>query len=161
MTILVMLAISTHAQTLFGLDGDGGMARYRLLPVPGRLADPRGQGCALPLSFDGDDLASSACGRPWGRSDCSGDRPSYLRDPPRQTGALAVLQRSVLRYGRCSSGRDVFGSRSGPCDSAPGSALRGRVCVLHLVERTVSGATAAVASVHLDSTELNWPRVTA
>jgi hypothetical protein len=35
MTILVMLAISTHAQTLFGLDGDGGMARYRLLPVPG------------------------------------------------------------------------------------------------------------------------------
>jgi hypothetical protein len=35
MTILVMLAISTHAQTLFGFDGDDGMARYRLLPVPG------------------------------------------------------------------------------------------------------------------------------
>jgi hypothetical protein len=159
MTILVMLAISTHAQTLFGLDGDGGMARYRLLPVPGwqilaakdvpfllasmvmtlPLAPAAGLGAALTA------LAN---------------RPSYLRDPPRQTGALAVLQRSVLRYGRCSSGRDVFGSRSGPCDSAPGSALRGRVCVLHLVERTVSGATAAVASVHLDSTELNWPRVT-
>ena len=35
MTILVMLALSTYTQTLFGLDGDGGMTRYRLLPVPG------------------------------------------------------------------------------------------------------------------------------
>src|SRR2546425_2609358 len=35
MTILVMLALSTYAQALFGLDGDGGMTRYRLLPVPG------------------------------------------------------------------------------------------------------------------------------
>ena len=35
MTILVMLAISTYAQTLFGLDGDSGMTRYRLLPAPG------------------------------------------------------------------------------------------------------------------------------
>jgi hypothetical protein len=35
MTIIVMLALSTYAQTLFGLDGDGGMTRYRLLPVPG------------------------------------------------------------------------------------------------------------------------------
>jgi hypothetical protein len=35
MTIVVMLALSTYAQTLFGLDGDGGMTRYRLLPVPG------------------------------------------------------------------------------------------------------------------------------
>ncbi len=35
MTILVMLALSTYAQTLFGLDGDGGMTRYRLLPVSG------------------------------------------------------------------------------------------------------------------------------
>ena len=35
LTILVMLAISTYAQTLFGLDGDGGMTRYRLLPIPG------------------------------------------------------------------------------------------------------------------------------
>jgi len=34
LTILVMLALSTYAQTLFGLDGDGGMTRYRLLPVP-------------------------------------------------------------------------------------------------------------------------------
>ena len=34
LTILVMLALSTNAQTLFGLDGDGGMTRYRLLPVP-------------------------------------------------------------------------------------------------------------------------------
>ncbi len=35
MTIIVILALSTCAQTLFGLDGDGGMTRYRLLPVPG------------------------------------------------------------------------------------------------------------------------------
>jgi hypothetical protein len=35
LTILTMLAISTYAQTLFGLDGAGGMTRYRLLPVPG------------------------------------------------------------------------------------------------------------------------------
>jgi hypothetical protein len=35
MTIITMLAISTYAQTLFGLDGAGGMTRYRLLPVAG------------------------------------------------------------------------------------------------------------------------------
>jgi hypothetical protein len=32
---MVMLALSTYTQTLFGLDGDGGMTRYRLLPVSG------------------------------------------------------------------------------------------------------------------------------
>lgn len=35
LTIVVMLAFSTYSQTLFGLDGEGGMTRYRLLPVPG------------------------------------------------------------------------------------------------------------------------------
>jgi hypothetical protein len=35
MTIVLMLALSTYAQTLFGLDGAGGMTRYRLLPIPG------------------------------------------------------------------------------------------------------------------------------
>jgi hypothetical protein len=35
MAILVVLALSTYGQTLFGLDGDGGMTRYRLLPVSG------------------------------------------------------------------------------------------------------------------------------
>ena len=35
MTVVVLLALSTYAQTLFGLDGDAGMTRYRLLPVPG------------------------------------------------------------------------------------------------------------------------------
>lgn len=35
LTILAMLALSTYGQTLFGLDGEGGMTRYRLLPVPG------------------------------------------------------------------------------------------------------------------------------
>lgn len=35
MTVLTLLAISTCAQTLFGLDGEAGMLRYRLLPLPG------------------------------------------------------------------------------------------------------------------------------
>lgn len=35
MTLLIMLALSTYSQSLFGLDGAGGLARYRLLPVPG------------------------------------------------------------------------------------------------------------------------------
>jgi hypothetical protein len=34
-TILVMLSFSTYAQTLFGLDGIGGITRYRLLPISG------------------------------------------------------------------------------------------------------------------------------
>jgi hypothetical protein len=34
MTVIVMLAISTHTQSLFGLDGDGGLTRYHLLPLP-------------------------------------------------------------------------------------------------------------------------------
>jgi hypothetical protein len=35
LTVVIMLAFSTYAQTLFGLDGEGGMTRYRLLPVRG------------------------------------------------------------------------------------------------------------------------------
>lgn len=35
LTMLVMLTLSSYAQSLFGLDGDGGLTRYRLLPVPG------------------------------------------------------------------------------------------------------------------------------
>ena len=35
LTILVMLALSTNAQSLFGLDGDSGLSRYRLLPIRG------------------------------------------------------------------------------------------------------------------------------
>jgi hypothetical protein len=35
LTLLTMLAFSTPAQNLFGLDGKGGLARYRLLPVEG------------------------------------------------------------------------------------------------------------------------------
>jgi len=35
LTMLVTLALSSYAQSLFGLDGDGGLTRYRLLPVPG------------------------------------------------------------------------------------------------------------------------------
>jgi hypothetical protein len=35
MTVLVVGAMSSYAQCLFGLDGEGGLSRYRLLPVPG------------------------------------------------------------------------------------------------------------------------------
>jgi len=35
MTVLVVGALSTYAQCLFGLDGEGGLSRYRLLPVRG------------------------------------------------------------------------------------------------------------------------------
>jgi hypothetical protein len=33
--LLVVLALCTYTQSLFGLDGDGGLARYRLLPLSG------------------------------------------------------------------------------------------------------------------------------
>ena len=35
MTLLVVVALSSYAQCLFGLDGKGGLSRYRLLPVRG------------------------------------------------------------------------------------------------------------------------------
>jgi hypothetical protein len=35
MTVLVALALSSYAESLFGLDGAGGLARYRLLPLAG------------------------------------------------------------------------------------------------------------------------------
>ena len=35
MTVLVVAAMSSYAQCLFGLDGEGGRSRYRLLPVRG------------------------------------------------------------------------------------------------------------------------------
>jgi hypothetical protein len=35
MSLLVMLALSSYAQCLFGLDGAGGLTRYRLLPLRG------------------------------------------------------------------------------------------------------------------------------
>jgi hypothetical protein len=35
MTLLVMVALSSYAQCLFGLDGESGLERYRLLPLSG------------------------------------------------------------------------------------------------------------------------------
>ena len=35
MALLVVLALASYAQCLFGLDGEGGLARYRLLPLKG------------------------------------------------------------------------------------------------------------------------------
>jgi hypothetical protein len=35
MSLLIMLALSSYAQCLFGLDGAGGLTRYRLLPLRG------------------------------------------------------------------------------------------------------------------------------
>ncbi|MEP6716856.1 MAG: hypothetical protein ABJC09_14895 [Terriglobia bacterium] len=34
-TLLIVLALSSYAQCLFGLESDGGMTRYRLMPLPG------------------------------------------------------------------------------------------------------------------------------
>jgi hypothetical protein len=34
-TVLIVLALSSYAQCLFGLDGTGGLGRYRLLPLRG------------------------------------------------------------------------------------------------------------------------------
>jgi len=51
LTLLVTLAISTYAQSLFGLDGDGGMTRYRLLPVPGRQILAAKDLAYLPAAF--------------------------------------------------------------------------------------------------------------
>lgn len=34
-TVLIVLALSSYAQCLFGLDGEGGLSRYRLLPLRG------------------------------------------------------------------------------------------------------------------------------
>ncbi len=36
-SVLVVLALSSYAQSLFGLDGAGGLSRYRLLPLAGWL----------------------------------------------------------------------------------------------------------------------------
>ncbi len=35
MTLLIVLALSTYTQSLFGLDGESGLERYRLLPLAG------------------------------------------------------------------------------------------------------------------------------
>ena len=35
MSLLILLALSSYAQCLFGLDGTGGLMRYRLLPLRG------------------------------------------------------------------------------------------------------------------------------
>ena len=35
MTLLIIVALSSYAQCLFGLDGESGLDRYRLLPVSG------------------------------------------------------------------------------------------------------------------------------
>ena len=34
-TLLIVLALSTYTQSMFGLDGEGGLSRYRLLPLAG------------------------------------------------------------------------------------------------------------------------------
>ncbi len=35
LTLLILLALSSYSQCLFGLDGEGGLSRYRLLPLSG------------------------------------------------------------------------------------------------------------------------------
>jgi hypothetical protein len=36
MTCLIVIALASYSQSLFGMDGEGGMSRYRLLPLSGR-----------------------------------------------------------------------------------------------------------------------------
>jgi hypothetical protein len=55
MTALVAIALSSYAQCLFGLDGDSGLERYRLLPLRGwqvlAAKDAAYLTLAIPLSF--------------------------------------------------------------------------------------------------------------
>jgi hypothetical protein len=36
MTCLIVIALASYSQSLFGMDGEGGLSRYRLLPLSGR-----------------------------------------------------------------------------------------------------------------------------
>jgi hypothetical protein len=55
MTALVAIALSSYAQCLFGLDGDSGMERYRLMPLRGwqvlAAKDAAYLGLAIPLAL--------------------------------------------------------------------------------------------------------------
>ena len=62
MTLLVVVALSSYAQCLFGLDGKGGLSRYRLLPVQ-RLAASGGEGRGVSAGGGGADGAACAADR--------------------------------------------------------------------------------------------------
>ena len=148
LTILVMLAISTYAQTLFGL---GWRWRNDALPPPAhpRLADPSSQRCVLPFDLRAGNLAFGS--RCWSRSGsvCTHFGPSRFDDSSQQSDTLAVHERSVLRYEHFPGSRDVHNRRCDPCDTAPALSLRRRLCVVYLVVRTRVRAKATVTLAHV------------
>ena len=113
MTIVVMLAFSTYSQTLFGLDGEGGMTRYRLLPVPGwQILAAKDMPfllvsvlMTLPLA-PAAGLAAALC--PLWRWAITASV-----DPPQRPDALAVLQRRFVRDEYSSGRRDDRDRRGG------------------------------------------------
>ncbi len=64
MTALVAIALSSYAQCLFGLDGESGMERYRLLPLRGwqvlAAKDAAYMALAIPLALTGAPVAGTA-----------------------------------------------------------------------------------------------------
>jgi len=66
MTLLIVLALSTYTQSLFGLDGEGGLSRYRLLPLAGwqllMAKDGAFLAAALVLTLPGAPLVGLAAG---------------------------------------------------------------------------------------------------
>ena len=64
MTLLIVLALSTYTQSLFGLDGEGGLSRYRLLPLD-RLAASGRQGRRLSRRRRGPDAARARPSPDW------------------------------------------------------------------------------------------------
>jgi hypothetical protein len=93
MTVLVVLALSSYTQCLFGLDGAGGLARYRLLPLRGwevlAAKDAAFLAIAIPLTLPLSPLAGLAA------SLAMGHAPSVIRPRPQSrwrfsTGAGVV-----------------------------------------------------------------------
>jgi hypothetical protein len=133
LTILVMLALSTHAQTLFGLEGDAGMTRYQLLPVP-----------------------------PW-QILAAKDAPFLLLllllTLPLAPGA-GPRRRSLGFGNRPSRFCDVHGSSRGPRYATSDAALFGWLCVVHLLVLPGNGATLPPVTTTLPPAWFNEPAVT-
>ncbi|HLW76699.1 MAG TPA: hypothetical protein VKS01_06925 [Bryobacteraceae bacterium] len=70
LTGLVLIIMSTMALTLFGLDGESGMMRYRMWPLA--MANPGRERCRVSTAPDTGDAAVIADGRPRRRIDFTG-----------------------------------------------------------------------------------------
>jgi hypothetical protein len=125
-TILVMLAISTYAQALFGLDGEGGMTRYRLLPVPGWQILAAKDVAFVLLSVMLTLPLAPAAGLAAAHG--AGGRAAGIGKPPQRPGALALFERGWIRCEFVSGRRDVRGRCGGALDAGAAGGLRGCVC---------------------------------